>query len=141
MNIKNNFTLIGRLLADPDVFDNTNGSKKVKLTLSVKDNFKSGKDQTVGDQKLRCEAYITPEAVKASGIGRYGLIHSGDLVAVSGSINNNDYTDKDGNAVYGIALKIENLEMMEPKSVTDARAIRKAQEKADAAAAPAADAQ
>lgn len=128
MNVRNNFTLIGRLAQDPVVFDNSDGSKKVRFTLATKDNFKSKGDSGMeqGSQFIPVEGFISKDNVAKNGIGVYGLMHQGDLVAVTGQIQNNNYTDKDGVAHYDLVLQIETRDLLEPKSVTDARAINRA---------------
>lgn len=129
MNIRNNFSAIGRLTQDPTVFDNKDGSKKVRFTLACKDNFtskdKDGKE-TYGSQFLPVEAFVSAAQAQKSGIGVYASMHKGDLVAVSGSIQNNNYTDKGGVQHYDLVLHIETRDLLEPKSVTDARQVNRA---------------
>lgn len=132
-NIRNKFELIGRLTADPTVFDNTDGSKKVRMTLAVKDNF-TGKSGEKGSQFLPCEGFISADAAAKNGIGLYANMHKGDLVAVSGQIQNNNWTGKDGTPHYELVLHVETREMLESKTVTDQRQISRAvaaDEKAD----------
>ena len=125
MNVRNNFQVIGRLTADPTVFDNKDGSKKVRFTVAAKDNF-ADKSGERGSQFLPVEAFVSADSVAKSGIGVYGNMHKGDLVAVTGQIQNNNYTDKDGTQHYDLVLHIETRDLMEPKSVTDQRAIGRA---------------
>ena len=135
LNIKNNFTVIGRLMSDIKTFDNADGSKKIRFTVAVKDNFRSGVDKTIGTQRIPVEAFLSAENVKNNGLGRYANIHEGDLVGVAGQIVNNDY-EKDGVKHYDLVLRIETLEMLEPKTITDARLARKAADAANAANEP-----
>jgi single-stranded DNA-binding protein len=120
MNIRNNFSLIGRLTQDPTVFDNADGSKKVRFTLAAKDNF-AGKDGQYGSQFIPVEAFVSKENAAKNGVGVYASMHKGDLVGVTGQIQNNNYKDKDGVDHYDLVLHIETRDLMEPKSVTDAR--------------------
>ena len=133
MNIRNNFQIIGRLTQDPTVFENSDGSRKVRITLAAKDNFKD-KAGEQGSQFLPAEAFISADNFKQYGLGVYANMHQGDLVAVTGQIQNNNYTDKNGTAHYDLVLHIETRDMMEPKSVTDQRAINRAVAAEDAAA-------
>lgn len=125
MNVRNNFQVIGRLTQDPAVFDNKDGSKKVRFTVAAKDNF-AGKDGERGSQFLPCEAFISADSAAKNGIGIYGNMHKGDMVAVTGQIQNNNYKDKAGDQHYELVLHVETRDLMEPKSVTDQRAINRA---------------
>lgn len=125
MNLRNEFKLIGRLTDDPVVFENTDGSKKVRLTLAVKDNF-SSKDGQKGSQFLPCEGFISADAAAKNGLGLYDKMHKGDMVAVSGQIQNNNWTGKDGTPHYELVLHIETREMLESKAVTEQRQVNRA---------------
>lgn len=125
MNLRNNFQAIGRLTQDPAVFDNKDGSKKVRFTIAVKDNY-TGKDGERDSQFIPVEAFITADAAAKNGIGVYGNMHQGDLVGVTGQIKNNNYKDKDGVDHYDLVLSIETRDLLEPKSVTDKRALDRA---------------
>lgn len=124
MNFRNHFQAAGRLTQDPAVFDNKDGSKKVRFTLAVKDNY-TGKDGERDSQFLPVEAFVTADAAAKNGIGVYGSMHKGDFVAVTGQIKNNNY-EKDGVQHYDLVLSIETRDLLEPKSVTDQRAIDRA---------------
>lgn len=74
MNIRNQFIAIGRLVSDPTVFDNADGSKKVRFTVAAKDNF-AGKDGKKDSQFLPLEVFRSAKAVTASGLGIYANMH------------------------------------------------------------------
>ena len=65
-------------------------------------------------------------------------MHEGDLVSIGYSVKTNNYTDKDGQAVYGQVLRINSVELLETKAVTDARAAKKASGEVPAGVAEAA---
>lgn len=121
-NISNYGQVIGRLTKDVKIFTNSDGSRKVNLTVAAQDNFKSGKEQTKQTRFVPLEGFIRADK---QGNGVYDLMSQGDLVAVQYSVRNNNYTDKNGNPVYGIVLNIEDVQLMESKSVTDARKANK----------------
>ena len=121
MNIRNCFSIIGRLTKDPAVFDNSDGSKKVRFTLAAQDNFASGEDKQVGTQFLPVRAYIPKDNAASKGLGVYGIMHKGDLVGVSGQIKNNDFTDRSGVQHHELALYIEDVQIIEFKAVRDDR--------------------
>ena len=54
-----------------------------------------------GSQFLPLEAFISADR---SGDGAYGCINGGDLVSCSYTVNNNNYTDRHGQKVYGLVL-------------------------------------
>lgn len=138
-NISNYGQAIGRATKNPQVFTNKDGSRKVMLTVAAQDNFTSG----TGDDKSKKTRFIPVEGfIRANkqGNGVYDLIHEGDLIAVTYSVRNNNYTDAAGNAQYGIVLNVEDIQLLESKSVTDARQANKVAAAA-AAEAPAEDAE
>lgn len=120
MNLNNYAVLRGRLTADPAVFNNKDGSSKVKFTLACENNFKS-KDGKREAQMIPVEAY-TKDFTKSP----FAKIHKGDKISAECSIRNNNYTDKDGKMVYSTIIFIENIQFEESKSVTEARAAENA---------------
>lgn len=135
-----NFGIVkGRLTKDPIVRDNSDGSKKIQMTIAASDTYKNPADNKRTTQFVPLEAFIPKETVEKKGIGAYALIHQGDKVSVSYSVRNNNYVDKNTNQpVYGIVLQIDTIKLDESKTVTDARlASRMAKEQA--APAPASD--
>ncbi len=127
MNMNNYGILKGRLVADPVVFGNTDGSSKVKFTLACEDNFKD-KDGKRNAQMIPVEAYV-----KDYQKSPYTRIGKGDKISVQVSLRTNNYTDKDGKAVYSTIVFIENLQFEESKAVTEARRAANAQTAAQAA--------
>lgn len=135
MNVRNNFQAIGRLTADPKVFDNADGSKKVRFTVAVKDNYQSKDPEGkmgYNSQFLPVEVFLSADRVAKSGLGVYANVHQGDLVAITGQVENNNFTDKTGAERYELVLHIETCDLMEPRSVTDARAVNRAVAASDA---------
>lgn len=133
----NNGTAIGRLARDPQVFDNTNGSKKIIITVMVDDNFRSGPEKKAKSHGIPIETYIAPGAP----LGGWGSIHKGDLIGQDYRVDTTPYT-KNGEKVYPITLVAEGFpQFLESKSVVDARRaanIAEANKAAQAEAAPAA---
>lgn len=130
MNISNVAIIRGRLTADPVMFQNKDGSTKVKATIAVTRNFKNGKGERDTD-------FIPVEAfVRAGSNNPWSLTHKGDLIGVEASIRSNNYTDKNGQTVYSTVIFAESLSFEESKAVTDARAAQNAQAQAEAEAAP-----
>ena len=132
MNMNNYAILRGRLVSDPAVFANKDGSSKVKFTVACENNYK-GKDGKRDSQMIPGEAF-TKDYAKSP----FSKIHKGDKVSLECSLRNNNYVDKDGKQVYSTIVFVENIQFEESKSVTEARAAENAAKAAaTAAAAPA----
>lgn len=116
VNPSNAFFATGRLTKEPKVFDNSDGSKKVIITLALQDNFK-GKDGSRGAQFIDFQAFQTKDA----GLGVYAHLGTGDLVNVVAEARNNNWTAADGTPHYDMILRITSLNMLESKRVTAAR--------------------
>lgn len=140
-NAANLGTLIGRLAADPKSFLNTDGSKKVLITLYVDRAYKNGKGETISD-RIQTEAWIGSQV---NGLGPFSYVHQGDLVAVSTHIEQQPY-EQNGETVYPAPkIVMDEIKFLESRSTTQARMAKRAvagNEAAPAAAeaAPAAQA-
>ena len=128
MNIRNNFNIIGRLVRDPVIFHNSDGSVKVRFTLAAQDNFTSGEEKQHDCQFLPVEAFIPKSSVASKGLGVYNYLNKGDLIGVAGQIENNDYTDRTGVRHYELVLGIRTIERMETRAVREARSASRAAE-------------
>lgn len=141
-NIDNNVALTGRVMTKDlakAIFKNSDGSRKMRFTLAVQDNF-TRKNGETSSQSIPVEAFIPASAVKVeNGVETYGIystLRTGDLVSVAAHLEDNNYTDKGGKPVYGgVIVRIDTIKHREPKSVSDARAAQK--DVAAQAAAPA----
>lgn len=130
MNMNNYAILRGRLVSDPAVFANKDGSSKVKFTVACENNYK-GKDGKRDSQMIPVEAF-TKDYAKSP----FSMIHKGDKVSLECSLRNNNYVDKDGKQVYSTIVFVENIQFEESKSVTEARAAENAAKAAATSAAP-----
>lgn len=133
-NIDNNLNLTGRIETtdmSKGLFKNSDGSRKLRFTMAVQDIF-SKKDGTPSKQDIPVEAFIPAAMVKTdeNGVESYGIystLRTGDLISISGHLMDNNYTDKNGNAVYGgVIVRIDQVKHRESKSVSDMRAQQKA---------------
>ncbi len=111
----NNFGIIrGRLVADPAVFANKNGSSKVKFTIAAENNYADANGQKQS-QLIPVEAYA-----KDYEQSPFTRIHKGDKVTVEYSLRMNNY-QKDGKPVYSTVVFVEGVTFEESKAVTEAR--------------------
>ena len=94
----------GRLTADPDVRTTADGMTVSSFTIATDRRFK--KDET---DFFKCTAF------KSTGdfVARY--LKKGTKVIISGSIQNDNYTKKDGTKVYGVQIIVDEIEFAESK--------------------------
>lgn len=132
-NIDNNLNLTGRVESQDmskGLFKNKDGSRKLRFTLAVQDNYNT-KDGQPSKQDIPVEAFIPASMVKTdeNGVESYGIystVRTGDLISIAGHIMDNNYADADGKMVYGgILVRIDSLKHRESKSVSEARAQQK----------------
>lgn len=122
LNLNNYGIVTGRLTTDPFIYQNNDGSRKIRITLAVSDNYKNtdGKRST---QFLPLEAFIPVDRK----LGVFDMIHAGDKISAAYTVKNNNYTDKNTNTmVYGLVLQIERISFEESKTTTTARQAAKA---------------
>ena len=136
-NMRNHGIVEGRLSQEIAVFDNKDGSKKLKIKMAVRKNYKN-KEGKYDVDFVSLDAFISKEKVAKSGLGVYASIHEGDSIACEFEVQMNNYKDKDGKDVYDQVLMIQQVDLKESKAVTEARAAQKAA--AVAAGAPVAGA-
>ena len=119
----NNYGIVtGRLTTDPFSYQNNDGSRKIRITLAVSDNYKNpdGKRST---QFLPLEAFIPVDRK----LGVFDMVHAGDKISAAYTVKNNNYTDKNTNKmIYGLVLQIERISFEESKTTTTARQAAKA---------------
>ena len=121
-NIRNYGVVTGRLTKDPDIRINSDGSRKVRFTVAVQDSYTS-KDGKRGSQFIPLEAFLTASQQTN---GAYDYVEEGDLVSCSYTVNNNNYTDRNGQKVYGLALLVGEIALLESKASKKARQEAKA---------------
>lgn len=117
MNIKNFGTVIGRLTKEPVVFSNSDGSRKVMLTVATQDNFKNAGGER-GTQFVNLEAFVSNQT---QGLGVYDYMHKGDMVGIGFTVKSNSY-EKNGETVYSQVLQVTDVDLMESKTAQERRA-------------------
>lgn len=121
-NAANNGILIGRFASDPRAFQNADGSKKVVATLYVERDYKKN-GQTVTDQ-ISVEAWVSNQV---DGLGPYGYVHKGDLVALSTHIEQQPYTGKNGETVFPTPkIVVDQIKFLESRGTTQTRMAKRA---------------
>lgn len=116
INPLNSGIAIGRLAKDPVVFTNKDGSKKVVVSLALRNNYKDA-DGNTSSQFIDFEGFV------ASGASApvFDMVHSGDLVSLMYELRNDNWTDKSGIQHYDVQLRINDVRMLESKETTSGR--------------------
>lgn len=115
----NKVILMGRLTADPDVRNTSEGKSIAKFTLAIDRRIAKANQKA---DFIGCVAWEK----KAEFAEKY--LHKGTKVLLTGRIQTGDYTDKDGKKVYTTDVVAEDLEFCESKgSDTSAEYVDKSQ--------------
>lgn len=121
-NIRNYGIATGRVSKGLTIRNNRDGSRKIQFTVAAPDNYVD-RDGNRGTQFIPLEAFI-PASQQTNGVFDY--LDCGDLVSVSYTIRNNNYTGKDGNKVYDLTFMVEDVALLEGKAAKKARQEAKA---------------
>lgn len=131
-NIENYGITTGRLTTDPQVYENSDGSCKIRITVAAANNYKN-RDGSRGAQFLPLEDFISAKRAR-KGNRVYDLMHQGDKVTVQYTVKNNNYEKVNAagvsEMVYGIVLQIDNIRLLESRTTTSARQAAKAEAQA-----------
>ena len=121
INPRNNGTAIGRLASDPRFFDNKDGSRTVRFTVLVDQDFVSANGER-GTDAVPVERFIPTDR----GNGVFDMIHQGDLVQVSYRTTTDTYVDRNGERRYVTKLIVADVQMLESRKVTTERLAKRA---------------
>ena len=104
----NNITLMGRLTAEPDYRTTQSGTALAKFTLAVERDYSGQNGERVTD-------FLDVDAWRqtADFVSRY--FHKGQLVAVIGSVQVENFTDRDGNKRRSWTVQAQHCYFAEPK--------------------------
>lgn len=134
INPKNFGVAIGRLASDPRFFNNRDGSRTVRFTVLVDQDFVNTGGER-GTDAVSVERFIPNDR----GNGVFDMIHQGDLVEVSYRVTTDSYVDRNDERRYVTKLIVSDVQMLESRKVTTERlAKRAAQQDAQNRAAQAA---
>ena len=134
INPKNFGVAIGRLASDPRFFNNRDGSRTVRFTVLVDQDFVNAGGER-GTDAVSVERFIPNDR----GNGVFDMIHQGDLVEASYRVTTDSYVDRNGERRFVTKLIVSDVQMLESRKVTTERlAKRAAQQDAQNRAAQAA---
>ena len=108
----NKVILMGRLTRDPEVRYSQGASQTAvaRFTIAVDRRFK--REGEPDADFLDCTAF----GKQAEFIERY--LRKGVKVVVCGRVQNNNYTNKDGQMVYSVRIMVEEIEFAESKNAS-----------------------
>ena len=104
----NSIVLMGRLTAEPDYRTTQSGVSLAKFTLAVERDYSGQNGERVTD-------FLDVDAWRqtADFVSRY--FHKGQLVAVTGSVQVENYTDKNGDKRRSWTVQAQHCYFAEPK--------------------------
>ena len=107
----NKVILMGRLTRDPDVrYSQTDSNMAIaRFSLAVDRRFKKQGDTVTADF-FNCTAF----GKQAEFVEKY--LKQGIKIVVTGRIQNDNYTNKEGQKVYSIQIMVEEIEFAESKA-------------------------
>lgn len=123
INPKNFGVAIGRLASDPRFFNNRDGSRTVRFTVLVDQDFVNAGGER-GTDAVSVERFIPNDR----GNGVFDMIHQGDLVEVSYRVTTDSYVDRNGERRYVTKLIVSDVQMLESRKVTTERLAKRAAE-------------
>lgn len=108
----NKVILMGRLTRDPEVRYSQGSSQTTvgRFSIAVDRRFK--RDGEPDADFFNCTAF----GKQAEFIERY--LHKGTKVVLSGRIQNDNYTNKEGNMVYSVRVLVDDIEFAESKNAS-----------------------
>ena len=109
----NKTILMGRLTRDPEIrYPENPDSKPVgRFSLAVDRKFKRDGEPTADFFNCICFGKLAEFTEK--------YLRKGSKMLVEGAIQNNNYTNKDGQTVYSVNVMVENMEFAESKNHTN----------------------
>ena len=92
--------IMGRLTAEPELKTTQNGISVCSFTVAVERNYSNGGERQT--DFINCVAWRQT----AEFISRY--FHKGSMIAINGSIQQRQYTDKNGNKRSAFEILVDN---------------------------------
>lgn len=108
----NKVILMGRLTRDPEVRYSQGASQTTVGRFSIAVNRRFKRDGEPDADFFNCTAF----GKQAEFVERY--LHKGTKVVLSGSVQNDNYTNKDGQMVYSVRVIVDEIEFAESKNAS-----------------------
>lgn len=110
----NLFIGMGRLVRDADIRYTQDGKAVAGFSIAVDRRFK--REGHPDADFFNCTAF----GRNAEFVERY--IHKGTKVVISGELQNNNYTNKEGHTVYKVQIIVNSIEFAESKKAAESNA-------------------
>ena len=107
----NKVIMMGRLTREPEVSSSTSGTTFARFSIAVDRKFKKEGDPDA--DFFNCTSF----GKQAEFVERY--LKKGTKVVVTGRLQNNNYTNKDGQKVHDVRIMCEEVEFAESKNSSD----------------------
>ena len=108
----NKVILMGRLTRDPEVRYSQGASQTAVARFSVAVDRRFKREGEPDADFFNCTAF----GKQAEFIERY--LHKGTKIVLSGRIQNDNYTNKDGQMVYSVRVMVDEVEFAESKNAS-----------------------
>ena len=112
----NKVILMGRLTRDPEVRYSQGASQTTVGRFSVAVDRRFKREGEPDADFFNCTAF----GKTAEFVERY--LHKGTKIVLSGRIQNDNYTNKDGQMVYSVRIIVDDVEFAESKNASGANA-------------------
>jgi single-strand DNA-binding protein len=106
----NKVILMGRLTRDPEVRYAQNGNQMAIARFSIAVDRRFKREGEPDADFFNCTAF----GKQAEFVERY--LHKGTKILTSGRIQNDNYTNKDGQMVYSVRIVVDEIEFAESKN-------------------------
>lgn len=103
----NKVIMMCRLTKDPEIVNTTSGTTIARYNIAVDRKFKREGDPDA--DFFQCTSF----GKQAEFVEKY--LTKGIKVVITGRVQNNNYTDKNGQKVYGTVILVEEIEFAESK--------------------------
>lgn len=104
----NKVIMMGRLTREPEISSSASGTTFARFSIAVDRRFKREGDPDA--DFFNCTSF----GKQAEFVEKY--LKKGTKVVLSGRLENNNYTNKDGQKVYDIRIMVEEIDFAESKS-------------------------
>ena len=108
----NKVILMGRLTRDPEVRYSQGASQTAVARFSIAVNRRFKREGEPDADFFNCTAF----GRQAEFVERY--LHKGTKVVLSGRVQNDNYTNKEGQMVYSVQILVDDIEFAESKNAS-----------------------
>ena len=104
----NKVIMMGRLTREPEISNSASGTTFARFSIAVDRKFK--KEGEPDADFFNCVSF----GKQAEFVEKY--LKKGTKIVISGRLQNNNYTNKDGQKIYDARIMVEDIEFAESKS-------------------------